>query len=464
MMALESLQRAMRGLVEGRKVVLAGGLVAGATTRVQRLRALGADRVLVVAGGAGTGELPAHDDAEWVVAPSAGGGIVAGLRAEEAMLADPPKEVRNALDRFDPGAEALVLANGPGGSNHLGDRAIFGARPSVWGELEDKTVIDQLFDRWGVLHAPSEVVPTDTGELRRAAGRLDAGLGTAWAGDARDGFHGAAEFLRWVRSDRDADEALAFFEEHCDTVRVMPFLEGVPCSIHGFVFPDGVARLRPVELVSLRPVGRPRILYAGCSTFWDPDPGDRHEMREVARLTGAGLAVSVGYRGSFTVDGVLTAEGFLPTEMNPRLGGGVATMGRGLPEVPFDLLQCALVAGHPTGIAAGEFEAETVAAADSSRWGGTWSVTSAVPRFEGTMEKDLVLDDEACRLSGRDETPSARLSYGPGPVGGFVRIEFDQARTPVGPSVARRAVAALHFADQLFGTGFGPLAPSRPVR
>jgi hypothetical protein len=454
----------MRALVEGRKIVLAGGLVAGATGRVKRFRELGADQTLVVAGGLGTGDLPCPDDAVWVVASRGGEGIVAGLRAEEAMLADPPPEVLEALERFDPAGEALVLSNVAGGSNYLGDRPIFGARPPEWSELEDKTVIDELFDRWKVRRAPSEVVPTDAARLRRAAASLDTGLGTAWAGDARDGFHGAAEFLRWVRSQRDADEALVFFKEHCDTVRVMPFLEGVPCSIHGFVFPDGVARLRPVELVSLRPRDRARVLYAGCSTFWDPNPGDRDEMREVARRTGVGLAASVGYRGSFTVDGVLTADGFLPTEMNPRLGGGVATMGRGLPEVPFDLLQCALVAGHSSGIAANEFEKEIVAAADSSRSGGTWSVTSVAPSFDGTAEHDLVLEEDACRLAERDETPTARLSYGPGPVGGFLRVQFDPVRTPVGPSVARRAVTALHFADRLYATGFGPLAPSRPAR
>jgi hypothetical protein len=30
------------------------------------------------------------------------------------------------------------------------------------------------------------------------------------------------------------------------------FVEGVPCSIHGFVVDDGVAAFRPVELVTLR--------------------------------------------------------------------------------------------------------------------------------------------------------------------------------------------------------------------
>ncbi|HEX5878989.1 MAG TPA: hypothetical protein VF468_11840, partial [Actinomycetota bacterium] len=36
-----------------------------------------------------------------------------------------------------------------------------------------------------------EVVPAEAAALRAAAGRLDQGAGTAWAGDARQGFHAA---------------------------------------------------------------------------------------------------------------------------------------------------------------------------------------------------------------------------------------------------------------------------------
>ena len=50
----------------------------------------------------------------------------------------------------------------------------------------------------------------------------------------------------------------------------MPFLEGIPCSIHGVVFPDGVATFRPVEMVTLRRPGSNRLHYAGAATFWDP--------------------------------------------------------------------------------------------------------------------------------------------------------------------------------------------------
>jgi len=464
-MGLESLEGAMASWVGGKKIVLAGGVVAGTTPRVAQLRRLGAERVLIVGSSIGTGALPDAEDAEWVVADTKSRDTTEGLRADETMLRDPPAEIRHALERYDPAGEALVFGSIPGSPTHFGDRPILGGRPPEWGALEDKTVIDDLWHRWGVPSAPSVVLPVEEAGLRHASRELDQGMGTAWAGDARDGFHGAAECLRWVRTEDDRRDALAFFAPRCDRVRVMPFLEGISCSIHGFVFPDGVARLRPVEQVALRRVGRPLVLYAGCSTFWDPPEDDRVAMREVAGRTARGLAALVGYRGAFTVDGVLASGGFLPTEMNPRLGGGVATIARGLPGVPFDLLQAALVADVAVGLGADEFEREVLPEIDATRSGGTWSTTETPPPGGSTTtEHDLVLDEDACRFAEPRDRPTARLSYGPGPIGGFVRVQFDPEHTPVGPSVGPRAVRALRFADETFGTGFGPLESARPVR
>jgi hypothetical protein len=112
-----------------------------------------------------------------------------------------------------------------------------------------------------------------------------------------------------VRDEQDAAEAAAFLAARCDRVRVMPFLEGIPCSIHGVVFPDGVATFRPVETVILRPPGSNRLRYAGAATFWDPPDDDREVMRDLAHRVGPGLRQRVGYRSAFTVDGVLAAEG-----------------------------------------------------------------------------------------------------------------------------------------------------------
>jgi hypothetical protein len=69
----------------------------------------------------------------------------------------------------------------------------------------------------------------------------------------------------------------------------MPFLEGIPSSIHGIVCPGAVATFRPVEMVTLRRPGSTRLHYAGAATFWDPPDEDREVMRDLARRVGAGL-------------------------------------------------------------------------------------------------------------------------------------------------------------------------------
>ena len=89
----------------------------------------------------------------------------------------------------------------------------------------------------------------------------------------------------------------------------MPFLDGVPCSIHGFVLPDGTAALRPVEIAMLRDEAERRFVYGGLGTSWDPPAADREEMRDVVRRVGAHLQAAHGYRGAFGIDGVLTADG-----------------------------------------------------------------------------------------------------------------------------------------------------------
>jgi hypothetical protein len=240
-----------------------------------------------------------------------------------------------------------------------------------------------------------------------------------------------------VRADGGAREAAAFLAARCDLARVMPFLEGVQCSIHGMVLPDGVAAFRPAEMVTLRPRGGNRLLYAGAATFWDPPAADREAMRALARRVGEGLRRRVGYRGAFTVDGVLAADGFLPTELNPRLGAALAMMTRGR---PLQLLNMAVVEGEPVGRSAAELEELVVGPADRARCGG------------------------ACRLAGDGEPAAGTLVFGPSNVGGFLRLELDPARVPAGPPVAPLAVAAFALADERLGTGLGPLEPARPVR
>ena len=464
-----SLTEELRPLFAGRKVVLTGGPLAGLTGVCRRLRELGAERPFLLATGLGTGEVPDPEEAEWCVVEVRAPDVVAEIRAAMRMLRLLPPDVVDALDRWDPERRALVLSPMFNELPEIAGRRVYGPRRPEWRRLEDKVLVDALWDELGVTRAPSEVVTAEPGALRAAAGRLDRGAGTAWAGDARQGFSGGAFCLRWVRDEEDAVEAAAFLGARCDRVRVMPFLEGIPCSIHGVVFPEGVATFRPVEMVSLRrPGGSPggsgsnRLHYAGAATFWDPPAADREVMRDLARRVGAGLRERVGYRGAFTVDGVLTAEGFLPTELNPRFGAGLATMTRDLPDLPVSLLDRALVEGEPLAFAAGDLERQVLAVADRVRAGGAWTVTKEPA--DATRELAVAFEGGACQPAPAGRTPDGVLSFGPSGVGGFVRLALDPDRVPAGPPVAPLAVAAFALADERFGTGIGRLEPARAVR
>ena len=450
----------VRPLVEGRKVVITGGPLAGLTDPVELVIALGAARPFVLAFGVGTGALPGHDRADNLVLDVDAPDIVSELRAVDAALADLPAHALAALDRYDPDHEAVVLVMTPFCvRTEIAGRSVLGPRTAASLALEDKVIVDDLWDAFGVRRAPATVVPANAGALRRAARGLDTGTGTVWSGDASEGLNGGGLYVRWVRSEDEdaADNAASFLAAHCRRVRVMPFLEGIPCSIHGLVFHDGVAVLRPVELITLRRATE-RLLYAGTATFWDPAPDDREEMRAVARRVGGGLRDRIDFRGAFTVDGVMTAEGFRPTELNPRAGAGMAPIGAALPALPLQLLHVA--ARDDAGFDARPVELERLAveASDRARRGAAYAAIEA--RFTETTIHRIVYDGTACRVAGDSEPADATVVLGPSNVGGFVRIAPDADRMAAGPSLGPFAVAGFALTDAVWGTGIGPVAPA----
>lgn len=449
-------------LVAGRRVVLAGLPVAGATPIVQWLRRLGSEQVLVIGSGLGTGPLPDPADAVQVVVPVRAADPVAEFRVVEQLLTRPPDEIQRALDHHDPDGEALVLVAPFLALQAVAGRPAFGARRPAWVALEDKTLADEIFDAAGVSRPPCALVPAERAPLLEAARALDRGEGTVWAGDARDGFNGGAVCVRWIQPGdvAAADEAVTFLGSRCNRVRVAPFLEGLPCSIHGMVVADGVAVFRPAEMVVLR--AGPRFRYAGVSTFWDPDPGDREHLRAAARRVGTVLAERVSFRGSFGIDGVMTSDGFLPTELNPRFGGGLATVARGLADqVPVAMLHHALVE-DPSLVPARTLEDRLTDAADAHRAGGGWLPTRR--RFEATHELPIVREGRGWRRAGSEDAPDATVSVGPGAAGGAVRVQLAPERTAIGPPVGALVAAAFGVADERFGTEIGPLQAAPHVR
>jgi hypothetical protein len=413
------------------------------------LSAFGAERPFIVASGVGTGPLPADDQADWLVLDPPSGNIITELRFSEAVISDPPQAVIEALDRYDPRREAWVLPQLALAvrSPTMAGRRIFGPRFAAALHLDDKTVVDSFWDRAGIDHAPSMVVQCDANALATATSALDRGEGVVWAADAREGFHGGATYTRWVRSQDDAARALTEFAPVSERVRVMPFLEGIPGGIHAIVLPDGIATLRPVEMVTLREEGR-GFRYCGVASYYDPPAADRDAMRAIARRAGEQLRDEVGFRGPLTVDGVVTSGGFLPTELNPRWGAGINVMAQSVPDVPVSLLLSAILDDHPLEVTADDIEDLIVPAADGARAGGAW--TTLTTPITQTTKHPLA--------------NGGRVVVGPGAAGGFLRYEPDPTTTPKGPSIASRAAAAIMHVNDELELGLASLTPARDVR
>jgi hypothetical protein len=457
----------LRRMFAGRPVVIAGGPVAGLARSVPEVTELSGRRPFLLANGIGTGAVPEPDEAEvHVLVDPPAASIVEAVHAQLAVLADLPPEALAALDSWDPDHRAVVLSSPFFTGTEIAGRPVLGGRRPQWAALEDKTIADALWDDAGVSRAPAHVVASSYDVLTAAARDVDQGLGTVWSGDAREGFNGGAEFVRWVRDDHQARAASDFFATHCDRVRVMSFLDGVPCSIHGVVFPDGVAALRPVEMVTLRGATddtRNQFVYAGISTHWDPPDADREAMREVARRVAAQLSEQCDYLGGFSVDGVLTTEGFLPTELNPRFSGGLTAIAKGLPDFPLRLVLDALVSGYDTGLIAAQFEAMLVEAADNNRWGGG-GLSLSSPHPTETDERAIVRSGDDVRLARADEQSHGELMLGPAATGAYLRFEPHADRILPGRSIAPMVAAAFALADEIWGTDIGALEAARDVR
>ncbi len=452
-----------RELFAGRPVVLVTPVLAAATEPVERLRELGAGPMLVVTFGVGTGPTP---EAGSVAVHLVAAGDVADVSGEielwTRVLRTPPRDVADAIEDFDPDGRAVVRNGTPVATDPtLLGRPVVGGRSLADERLEDKTVCGAVFRRAGVRIAPEQIVRSELEALQAAADDLDAGDGVVISSDASRGLSGGAARVWWARDRSRVAEIADAVSAGGETARVMPFLEGQPCSIHGLVTGDGVAVLRPVELCMLRPAGGTGFRQAGISTWWDPDDDARAQMREVARRTGAVLAVDHGYRGAFGIDGILTADGFVPHEINPRFSGGLSAIGKGLPGIPLRALDAALRSGFDLGVGVAELEAALLTAADERRFGSAYLSTTAI-RPDHTETVLVSGGPDRLEVAGDHGRPSGTLELGPATAGALVR--FTPLALVEGERLTPWAAAAYRLADRLWDTCFGEFELPATVR
>ena len=448
---VESMRAVLHEAFRDRRVVLAGGPVAGSTGRVAALRALGAERCLVLGVGRGTGPLPSERDAdvvEWDLPAVAD--VAAAIRAEEVLFRDPPPPFVDALARFDPRgrrARARHRRSRRCTSSRGGPRTAGAGRSGSRSKTRPLPMPCSRRRRWPT--PPFEIVPAERRALvaAAAAARLRRGHGLGRRRGSRDST-ARRPMCTGSSTPTTPRSRSRSSRSRCARVRVAAFVEGIPCSVHGFVTDDGIAVFRPVELMVLRGAHAPRFRFAGAGTIWDPPATDRAEIRDAAGRVGARLREQVGFRGRLhRRRHPLRATAGSPTSAIPRFGAGLQYTRAALPELGLDLLHHAVIAGDGPDVTAAAARGSRplgrrrdalgcgVDGDDERRPGPTarrcpWSVTpraTALPRPKKLrMRRSRTARARWVASCAASSSPSA---------------------FPTGASTAPRAVAALAFAD-----------------
>jgi hypothetical protein len=448
----------VRSAYAGRRFVCGSEILVESASVAKRVIDLGATAIAVAAT-RGTGEVPAGVETRCLdLGPVFT--MMEGIRRGEEAIENLPEGVVAWIDAFDPDRTARVILPFFAASTQIAGRAVWGARDPRWVALDDKTTIDALWERIGVPHAPSRVVPLEGKEIAAAHAALDRGHGTVLAADSKLGWHGGAEFTRWAHNREDAQAIGREFRNAAAHVRVMPFLEGVPCSIHGLVFPKYVAAFRPCEMMVLRDRGARQFRYAQAATFWDPPKADREDMRAIAKRVGAVLRSEVGYRGAFTIDGVLTEDGFRPTELNPRMGAALNIMSRAFDGLSVNLLNMAIVEDLAIDWRPKELESALLAKADEVRSAGGMALVTR-PVAPG---KRWYRSVDGAWVAATEDERTVEVEIGPHAAGAIVFCRWQPGALARGDRVAPLVCSLLRRLDRELDLGLGAIEAAPDVR
>lgn len=451
-MDVEAVKSEIAGFHRGKKWILAPTVAAGVTPVAEQLREWGAAGVMIIAAVEGVGELPNADRIHYTRAT--GDTVMTSIRAYQDSVERPSALLLGKVEVFDPDQAAMVLGGGFSRFDRLAGRPVYGAKPGAWGSLEDKTTVDQLWDDAGVRRALSVVVPV----AKAAAATIAAGsqAGSVWVADNAEGWHGGGEYVRWVQTAGEATAAVEWFSAHAETVRVMPFLDGIPCSIHGFVTRDGVAVFRPVEMLIVRHTEKPEFIYAQAANFWDPPGGVLEEMREAARRVGGLLAKRHGYLGGFGIDGVCTRDGFLPTELNPRLSVGHNLQSRAA-DIPLESIERMLIEGD-IDVEARDLEDTINSVVKTARRGG---MLLPLPGTYAPAKTGIRFGPAGAVGVESDAESDGTMEIGSAHTGSIIIVGLQADHMPIGPSIAPKVIQIIDLARELWGVEM-PLLKAAP--
>jgi hypothetical protein len=322
----------------GKRVALLATRFGGvANTNIAELTACGAEVACVIAPSwTGGGDLPANR--VWDCHQR---GMHMNPREFEAWLRSSPTAVSEWLDEIDPERALLVLGTTFTDYSELCHRPVHGRRLPEWVRWEDKTRIEDMWRELGIRSPAHVVLSVDDPAIADRAAACDRGLGVVVATDNSVRINMGSRDLRWVRHTCMLDATIEKLKPRTRRIRIAAFTRGVPCSVPGLVLPSGVAVFDPIEDITLRSAQTGEFLFCGSSTWWRPDSAASAEARQVARRIGMHLADTISYRGFYSVDGLLSDEGFYVTELNPRYASGLG-LRHAWPSFPVNLFHRAV--------------------------------------------------------------------------------------------------------------------------
>jgi hypothetical protein len=401
---------------------------------------IGASRCLPIALDAATPEaLPrlltgASDELTWQYR------TIAGLDGS-GWLARP-------ADRFDPGHQATLVLPDPLDPPAAGDRRRLGRRRAAWRLFENKTSVDGLWDAIGLPRAPAVICdpPTDVGPL---GSDVDAGSGVVCSCQGAGGTPTAGgDGIWWWRTGQPPPGIPGLGTSR---IRLMPLLEGPAIRLHGLVLDTTVVTFPPMEIVALPRPASGTFQCSGAVATLDPSP----ELAALTKRIGAGLRDNIGYLGGYSVDGILTASGFRPTDLNARLTSAIEA-------APCDIR----VQLHLANLLAREGIDPPVATVESIRdqtfaaIGESHTLYGAARRLDPAAPRQLSVRWSGTTLDvAMGERADGQLTVRPSMRGWLITATLAAGRLPTTGPLGPLAPAVFALSDRVLGTDFGDLKP-----
>lgn len=354
-----------------------------------------------------------------------------------------------AANAFDPARRATLVLPDPLDPPRTGNRRRLGARHPSWRLGEDKAVVDALWDSLAVPRVASIIVDGPS-NLAMAGAEVDVGAGVVCACQRTGaGPTAGADGMWWWRG-TDPPPALSTMQAGSYRARIMPMLDGTPVRLHGFVLDQHVAPFPPMELVTLLRPASGTFFCTGAV----PTLADVGELATVTQHLGDGLRERLGYRGGFSVDGILTHAGFRPTDFNARLTSAMEAASSHL-RVQLHLANM-LVRDH-RAVETGTVErlAGEIFSASS-----TYTLYGAANRVHenGPRAASVRWNDRRLTLAEAG-TGDGRLAVTRSPRGWLLTATLRSECVPYGGLLGPAAPTVFALSDEVFGTDFGDLRP-----